>query len=213
MYYTQRMPMLLSWQAEVLAYQLADQPESRQVLSNAQQIATSAGIFAKTSEQLPQLINDQRQAAIQQLLHGLRSQDADVRQTLNAGAEAATAINTAIQSLDQFVRYVSPTNTGPATVSTNSRPFNVLDYGTAAAQIGNAANNLNALLTTINQSTPQLAELRQQTTEDASRVVDHAFRLGLILIATLLIGSVLAGPVYRALTNKLTRDNPKPPGA
>ena len=62
MYYSQRMPQLLSWQTELLAYQLAAQPESRQVLSNAQQLAASADIFAKTSEQLPQVINDQRQA-------------------------------------------------------------------------------------------------------------------------------------------------------
>ena len=110
MYYSQRMPMLLSWQAEVLACQLAGQPESRQVLSNAQRIATSAAIFAKTSAQLPQLVNDQRQAAIQQLLDGLKSQNTDVRATLNAGGDAATAINNAIQSLTEFVRYVSPTN-------------------------------------------------------------------------------------------------------
>ena len=99
----------------------------------------------------------------------------------------------------------------PATASTNSRPFNVLDYGMAASQIGNAANNLNALFTTVNQSTPQLAELREQTTADANRVVDRAFRLGLILIAVLLIGSVLAGLVYRVLANKLARGDSKPP--
>jgi hypothetical protein len=130
MFYTQRMPQLLSWQTEVLAYQLAEQPESRQVLSNAQQLASSAQSFARTTEQLPQLVNDQRQAAIQQIFDGLNSNSADMRQTLGAGGEAAAAINTAIKSLDEFVRYVSPTNTGPVSASTSSRPFNVLDYGT-----------------------------------------------------------------------------------
>ena len=130
MYYTQRMPQLLSWQTEVLAYQLADQPESEQVLSNANQVATSAQSFAATARQLPQLINDQRQAAIQQLLDGLTSQETQARQTLNAAGDAATNINAAIQSLTEFVRYVSPTNASPASAATNSRPFNVLDYGT-----------------------------------------------------------------------------------
>ncbi len=204
MYYSQRMPQLLSWQTEVLAYQLADQPESRQVLSNAQQLATSADIFAKTSEQFPQLINDQRQAAIQQLLDGLRSQAADVRQTLDAGGDAATAFNTTIKSLTEFVRYVNPTNASPASAATNSHPFNVLDYGTAASQIGAAANNLNTLLTTINQSAPQLAQLRQQTAAEADRVVEHAFRLGLALILVLLAGSVAAGLIWRVLANKLS---------
>ncbi len=209
MYYTQRMPQLLSWQTEVLAFQLAEEPESRQVLSNADQLATSAEIFAKTAQQLPQLINDQRQAAIQQLLDGLRSQETDVRQTLNAGGDAAASINTAIKSLDAFVRYVSPPNTNKTSVSTNSRPFNVLDYGTAAGQVGAAARDLNALLSTMNQSTTQFAQLGQQTTADANRVVDHAFRRGLILILVLLIGSVVAGLTYRILANKLTGDGRK----
>ena len=209
-YYTQRMPQLLSWQTEVLAYQLAAQPESVQVLSNANAIAASAASFAGTARELPQLINDQRQAAIQQLLDGLTSQQMHARQTLNSAGDAASNINTAIQSLIEFVRYVSPTNASPASAVTNSPPFNVLDYGTAAGQIGAAAQQLNALLTTVNQTTPQLARLGQQTTADAKGVVDHAFRMGLVLILVLLIGSVVAGLTYRWLVNKLTRNGNKP---
>ena len=209
-YYSQRMPTLLSWQVEVVAVQLAGQPESIQILDDANRFASSAELFAKTSEQLPQLVKDERQAAIQQLLDGLRSQNADVRQTLNASAEAATAINAAIKSLDGFVRYVSPPKTNQTTLSTNSRPFNVLDYGTAAGQIGSAAKDLNALLVTLNQSTPQLAQLGQQTTADANRVVNHAFRLGLVLILVFLAGSVVASLIYRVLANKLARNGDKP---
>jgi hypothetical protein len=212
MYYSQRMPMLLSWQVEAVAYQLAGQPESKQILDDANRLAASAEIFAKTSQQLPQLVNDQRQAGIQQLLDGLKAQNTDVRATLNAGGDAATAINHAVQSLTEFIRLVSPTNAGPASASTNSRPFNVLDYGTAASQIGAAANSLNALLTTINQSAPQLAQLQQQTAANANRVVDRAFQRGLILILVLLLGSVVAGLIYRLLANKLTRDGRKSSG-
>ena len=85
----------------------------------------------------------------------------------------------------------------------------MLDYGTAAGQIGNAAKDLNALLTTLNQSTTQLAQLGQQTTADANRVVDHAFRRGLILILVLLTGSVVAGLGYRILANIMKRDGSK----
>ena len=86
----------------------------------------------------------------------------------------------------------------------------MLDYGTAAGQIGAAAQQLEALLTTVNQTTPQLAQLGQQTTADANRVVDHAFRRGLILILVLLIGSVVAGLTYRVLAKKLVGDGRKP---
>jgi hypothetical protein len=211
MYYTQRMPNLLSWQTEVLAYQLAGQPESQQVLDDVNRLATSSEIFAKTAQQLPQLINDQRQAAIQQILDGLTTNAnkssellTGARLTLDAASGAATNLNAAIQSLTEFVKYVAPTNSAPS-ASTNSKPFNVLDYGTAAAQIGAAANNLNTLLATMNQSAPQMEKLSQQTKADAEEVVRRAFHYGLILVLVLLAGAVAAALVYR----RLTRDGRK----
>jgi hypothetical protein len=208
MYYSQRMPMLLSWQVELLAYQLAGQPESQQVLNDANRLATASEIFAKSAQQLPQVINDQRQAAIQQILDGLTEQGnksrellTDTRSTLDSAGVAATNINAVIQSLTAFVQYVSPTNGGPPS-ATNHHPFNVLDYGTAAAQIGAAANNLNALLASVNQSAPQIEQLGRQTKADADAVVRHAFLYGVALVLILLVGSVLAGLIYRSLSNK-----------
>jgi hypothetical protein len=211
MYYSQRMPMLLSWQVEVLVNQLASQPESKQVLNDASRLAESADIFAKTAQQLPQLINDQRQAAIQQILDGLAANEqksrellTDTRLTLNSAGEAATNLNAAIQSLTAFVQYVSPTN-APSSSATNSRPFNVLDYGAAAAQVGAAANNLNALLASVNQSAPQLEKLSQQTKSNADDIVRHAFGYGLVLVLVLIVGSMLAGLLYRILADKLAK--------
>ena len=208
MFYSQRMPALLSWQVEVLAYQLAGQPESRQILNDADRLASSSEIFARTAQQLPQLVNDQRQAAIQQIFDGLAADEnksrellAHTRSTLDAARDAGGSINTAIQSLTEFVRYVSPTNATPA--ESNRPPFNVLDYGTAAAQIGAAANNLNSLLVTMNQSTPQFEKISQQTVAQANGVVQHMFWLGVVLILILLVGAVVAGLVYRALANKM----------
>ncbi len=182
MYYSQRMPQLLSWQVELLAYQLAGQPESQQILTDANRLAGSAEAITKTAQQVPQLV-------------------ADSRATLDSVSGAATNLNAAIQSLTAFVQFVSPTNAAP-TANTNGRPFNVLDYGTAAAQIGAAARDLNAALQTLNQSTPELARISGQTAADARQVVDHAFRCGIILILILLTGSVLAGLCYRLLVNK-----------
>jgi hypothetical protein len=216
MYYTQRMPNLLSWQAEVLAYQLAGQPASQQVLDDVSQLATSSEIFAKTAQQLPQLINDQRQAAIQQILDGLTDQGnksrallTDTRLTLDSAGTAATNINTAIQSLTEFVKYVSPTNTSSSS-NTSSRPFNVLDYGTAASQISAAASNLGVLLTSVNQSAPQLEKLGQQTKANADDIVRHAFVYGLVLVLIFLTGLVFAALVYRALADKLAKGGRKP---
>ena len=208
MYYSQRMPMLLSWQVEVLTYQLVGQPESQQLLSDFSRLAASADVFSKTAQQLPGLINDQRQAAIQQIMEGLAANEqksrqllSDTRLTLDSASEAATNLNTAIQTLSAFVRYVSPTNA--AATSTNSKPFNVLDYGTAAAQVGAAANNLNSLLLSVNRSAPELEKLSRQARANAHEVVRQAYGYGLVLILILLAGSVLAGLLYRILAEKL----------
>ena len=220
MYYAQRAPMLLGWQVEMTTYQLATQPESRALLSDVDEVAKATTVFAQTAAEMPKLVNEQREAAINQLLAGvanersnilatLNAQEAQlrellpqVRETLAAGSGMADSVNGAVKSLDAFVRYVSPPDTNPAPVSTNSKPFNVLDYGTAASQVGVAAKELNTLLTSLDQSLPQVTRLSGQASAEAKAVTNHAFRLGLVLILVLLVGAVLAGLLWRALTRE-----------
>src|SRR5262245_10623638 len=73
-YYGQRMPILLSWQAEFLALQLADQPAPKQMLTNVDKLSASLEVFAKAAEQLPQLVDQQREAAIQQAFAGIATE-------------------------------------------------------------------------------------------------------------------------------------------
>jgi hypothetical protein len=217
MYYAQRAPMLLGWQVELTIYQLAVQPEAKEVLSDLDAVSQSTKVFAKTAEGLPKLVNDQREAAINQLfagisnersniLAGLTSQESQlrellpqVRQTLTAGNDMATSLNAAIKSLDAFVHYVSPpnTNTVPQPPDTNSVPFNVLDYGKAAGEVGVMARDLNALLVSVNQTLPQVTRVGRQATVDAKEVVSHAFRLGLVLILVLGIVAALVVMICR----------------
>lgn len=224
MYYAQRTPMLLSWQVELTTYQLAAQPEARQVLSNVNDVAQSTRAFARTADGLPGLVNDQREAAINQLFAGIAKERTNVladltaqesqlhellpqvRQTLVAGGDMANSLNGAVKSLDAFVHYVSPPTTNSAPSDTNSPPFNVLDYGTAAGQIGAAADKLNTLLVTLNQSTLQIEQLSQRATVDAKTVVNHAFRLGLVLILVMGMVAVLVVQVCRRLGAKSTRE-------
>jgi hypothetical protein len=223
LFHAQRMPVLVSWQAEFLALQLADQPASRQLLTNADHLSASLQSFARTAGQLPGLIDRQRDAAIQQLFAGIaversnilaslaseeikmRELLAETRGALEAGGVMATNVNAAIQSLDAFVRFVAPpkTNLVANPSATHRRPFDVLDYGTAAGQVGGMARDLNVLLTSVNQSMPQAAQLGQQTAARVEKAVARGFWLGLVLILVLLAGAVLAGLAYRILANKL----------
>jgi len=228
MYYTQRMPTLLNWQMQLLSLQLTAQPEAKQILADANSLTKSTEAFAQVADQLPKLVNDQREAGIRQVLDGVaaertnllaslaaeeqkaRALMVEARQTLDAGNGMVVSAQAAIKSLDEFVRYVSPPNTNQTATSTNGQPFNVLDYATTATQIGETAKQLDGLLATMNQSVPQLAQLGQQTTANANRVVDHAFRRVLILIPVFLVGWVVAGVTYRILANKWTEDGRKP---
>ncbi len=127
----------------------------------------------------------------------------NARLTLDSATLAATNINAAIQSLTAFVQFVTPTNSSSTSTRTNSVPFNILDYGTAATQIGAAAGNLQSLLTTANQSLPQVQKISDQMTASADLVIWHAFWMGLVLIFILLAGSVCAALIYRSIANKL----------
>lgn len=202
-YYGQRLPMLLSWQTQLLAYELTGQPESKQVLSDAGRLAAAAQSFANTAAQIPALVDQQRQAAIQQVMDGLVSQQTNMSRLLSdtheafiSGNQMAVSVNNATRSLDAFVRYARQTTGG-----TNRKRFDVLDYGKAASQVAVAAGDLNTLLTTVNESTPQMARLGRQTAADAEHLMNHAFWLALTLILVLLVGSVAARLACRRLAN------------
>lgn len=205
MYYGQRMPLLLSWQAEVAALELANQPESLQLLTNAQQIATASVVFSQAAAQLPQVINAQREAAIDQVFDRLHAEGTnsraaliELRDALNSGNAAAASINTTIKSLDEFVRYVVKTNINSVPSSTNGSSFNVLDYGVAATQIGLAAKELNTALTTLGQTTPELQKVTKRAVDDANRLVSRAFILCAVLIGLLVIGAIVVGRYFRS---------------
>ncbi len=212
-YYGERMPRLLSWQVELFVFQMADQPETKQILSNADSLTRSTEIFAQTTKGLPKLVNDQREAAINQLFDRMALEESKVRgllaethATLGAGSEMADSVNAAIKSLDAYTRYVSRRDTNAPAGSTNHVPFDVRDYGNAANKIGAMARDINTLLISASQSTPQAAQLSQQVRADTKEVLNHAFRLGLLLIVILAASLVAAGLIYRVLAHRLTRN-------
>ena len=86
---------------------------------------------------------------------------------------------------------------------TNAHPFNILDYAKTAEDVSAMAQNLNTLIESINQRVPEIQRLSRQASDDLEKAVDRSFRLGVVLIAVLLTGAVLAGLVYRFLAEKL----------
>lgn len=70
-FYMQRMPMLISWQAELLVMDSVSEPESRQVLSSVESLSRSVEQITKDvnelNERFPTLISEERQAIMDQL--------------------------------------------------------------------------------------------------------------------------------------------------
>lgn len=210
----QRMPFLLRWQTELLAHQLITQPELHLALTNttrlsdsAERLSRAAESASQTAAQLPDRLSNERKeilAALDLQQGKLKELAAQVNQTLESGEKMSASLNTTITTFDALMKRFgvgeSSTNAAPGT---NSPPFNILDYGQVAQQIGAMSKDLNLLITSVNQSMPQVERLGQTATGDAQKLLDHGFRLALILIAVLLLGSILAGVAYRFLANKL----------
>jgi hypothetical protein len=226
--YAERMPTLLRWQAELLALQVSRQPDPQRLLSDADRVSRSVEGVAKTAEGLPALVDEQRKAAIDQFFLGVTGQreailgDLDARegklrdllgqtrQTLDAGAQMSDSLKATIQALDAFVHYVSPPPVPGAPPAKPGKPFDVLEFGKAAGEVGGMARDLTALLRSVDGTAPQLGALGQRTAEDLKAMVDRAFWRGLVLILTLLVGAIPATLAYKALARRFLRPAPAP---
>ena len=206
MYTAQRMPFFLRAQGELLGYELAAQPAARQLLSNSTQlsdgvhrISAAAASLSQTVGQLPDRISAERK----QVLAALESQEGKdlvggVDRALVSGEKMSNSLNITLTNLTNLMKLLKVGEPKP-----NERAFNILDYAETAEKVGLMTQNLNALIASMNQSAPEIQRLTWEANDNLRNTVDHAFRLGLVLIAVLLSGAVLAGLVYTFFAGKI----------
>ena len=218
LYVTQKMPMLLRWQTELLSLNAVAQPTVQQLVTNSTQIAVSVERFVRAAEQLPGQISAERQ----QILQGLEAQEKslaplvnEVRQTLTAGSQMSGSLNTTLTTFDTLMKRfgVGETNlAGPP--QTNSEPFRIQDYGRTAGQLEAAARQVTELLHTLDQTlgssnvlqlSAKITPAVQQAQAGGKEIVDYAFWKGLCLLGIALAVALL----YRWLAARLTRP-PRP---
>jgi hypothetical protein len=184
MYLAQRMPFYLRFQAELLAYEVTEQPASQMALSNATQLTESARHIGHAAESLSQTARQ-----LPDLLAG-----AD--RALTSGEKMAGSLNITVTNLDALVQRLKSERT-------NARPFDILDYAQTADKVDNVARDLNALVGSVNQGVPEIQRLSRQADADLQKDIDRGFRLGLVLIAVLLTGSLLVGVLCIYFAQKL----------
>jgi hypothetical protein len=214
LFVTQWMPYLLRWQIELMSLNAVAMPEVQQLITNSTHLAASVDGFARLAEQLPGQLSAERQEilkAIESHEKGLTSLAAEVRQTLMAGSQMSTSLNTTITTFDALMKRfgVGETNSaGPP--ATNSEPFRILDYGQTAVQLEGMARQLTELLHTFDHTIGS-SNLTKLSTEvepviasaqsAGKQVVDYAFWKGILFVGIALAAVLF----YRFLA---TRMNP-----
>jgi hypothetical protein len=196
LFVAQKMPMLLRWQTELLSVNAVEMPAVQQLVTNSTQIAASVERFARVAEKLPGELSAERE----EIFKALQSQERnltplvnEVRQTLTAGSQMSTSLNTTLTTFDALMKRFGvgeTNNAGPP--DTNSAPFRIQDYGQTAVQLEGAARQLTELLRTLDQilDSTNLASLAtkvspvvQQAQTGGKEVVDYAFWKGILLLA------------------------------
>jgi hypothetical protein len=206
LYVAQKMPTLLRWQTELLSVKAVEIPAVQQFLRNSTQIADSVERFARVAERLPNQVSAERE----EILKALQEQERqltplvnEVRQTLTAGSQMSTSLNTTLTTFDALMKRFGvgePNSAGPP--DTNSEPFRIQDYGTAAVQLEAAARQLTELLHALDQTldSTNLAQLSaqvgpavQQAQSGGKEIVDYAFWKGILLV----VAALAAALIYR----------------
>ncbi len=212
LFVAQKMPMLLRWQTELLSVNAVEMPAVQQLVSNTTQIAASVERFAALAEKLPAQVSTERE----EILKALESQEKnlkplvnEVRQTITAGSQMSTSLNTTLTTFDALMKRfgVGETN-NVSSPDTNSAPFRIQDYTATAAQLEATARQLTELLVTLDRTigSTNLAQLSaqvgpaiQQAQTGGKEIVDYAFWKGILLVVIALVAALF----YRFLSNRL----------
>ena len=211
LFVTQKMPMLLRWQAELLSVNAAELPAVQQVVSNSTQIAASVERFAAVAEKLPAQVSTERE----EILNALQAQEKDVTSLMSSGTQFSASLNTTLTTLDALMKRfgVGETNSaGPP--KTNAEPFRIQDYAQTAAQLEATARQLTELLVTLDrtlgstnllQLSAQVGPVVQQARTGGKEIVDYAFWKGILLLGIALVVAL----IYRFLSVRMIKPNSK----
>jgi hypothetical protein len=212
-YYMQRAPDLLDMQVERLSYQFAAMPESRALLTSVDRVSLVGSASNRLVDNLPELLDSQREALIAQLTQILNSQSAtlgtlagQLRDTLQAGTDTATAVNGALQSFErisgQFTRKPQPDGTQP---QQPRPPFDIRHYTAMLEQAATTARELENLAQHGDALAPALRSATQDAALQVRGILNHLFVLLVMLVLLIAAAALLAALAYRRFVPRLVR--------
>jgi hypothetical protein len=206
MYYAQRAPSLLDMQVERLAYQLLSIPETRLVLGSVDRTGQAAERVGRLADAIPSMVAQEREAAIAQIVTQLDAQQArtralvqDLHAMLDAGALASDSINTTVRSLDSLVARFKPfparNPDAGANATAATKPTAIAQYAEGLRQLASSTQELQKLITTIDESSGGVSSVVHSATADAKSLAQYLSVLVILLafsLATIIVAAVLA---------------------
>jgi len=193
LFYAQRAPLIFGMQAELLGLKLAAMPQVENALATSDRFTRSAESIAATAAALPDVLTEQREGLVRDLerVNGpARELLTEARTTLDSVEQGSAALEKAIVSFDTMMERFEP---DPAKEAERAgkppgRPFDVTEYGAAAARVGEAAEKLDQLMASFDEKQPRIENLVSGT---AKSILNRALIYGLVLIAAVAL-AVLA---------------------
>jgi hypothetical protein len=192
----ERAPFLLRWQSEFLTAELMRQQQISSTVDSLDRISKAAETTSQTMAILPDRITEERKAildALQQQEGKLRDLAAEINQSLVSADKMSTSLNATLTTFDGLMKRFGVGEPSTSPPSTNSQPFNILDYGKTAEQIAAMSEQLDKLIKdtsgtvdspAIDKRIASLNDFAEKTKADAKSVLNHAFLLvaGLIVL-------------------------------
>ena len=210
-YYLQRSPDLLDMQVERLTYQFAVMPETKALLTSANRVALVGSASDRLVDTLPELLDRQREALVAQLTQTINSDSAtlgtlagQLRTTLQAGTDTATAVNGALQSFERISTLFAK-KPQPASAPQPGKPFDISDYTAMLEQAALTARELDTLAQHGDQLTPALRAATQDAALQARGILNHLFLLLVLLVLVIAAVALLAALAYRRITMRFAR--------
>jgi hypothetical protein len=209
-YYLQRAPSLLDMEIERLVYQLAAMPEAERTLANIDRLSLAAEAMGQLSARAPEIIASERHAIITELAAALHAEQdrlqpllVSVRDVLNAGTQTSQSVTGTVTALDAFFARFQPDEAAPANPATPKRPFDITEYAATARDLAAAAERVQALLSQLNTSSKDVERVTRAATQEVNGIIDHVFKLALVLILVLGFVTVLCALLYRYWSPRL----------
>ena len=215
----ERMPLLLSWQVEMLAADLMAMPEVQGALSGFTQATQAIGGITAAVESMPAEIAQQTDRILQLLVEARQTMNqADAMADSAGGAaerfeQAAQAITRANESIRGFYQTI---NEQSADSSGSDSEFDVTQWAAAAEQITQAADridevigstrsllNSDAVDTTLKDVTGAADQRINHLNQTGHGLIRSAFWYGLLLVAIGCVGGLLAALGYRLLAERV----------